>query len=166
MKKRNLRVLVLLVGFLVGMGCLGAVAQNDSATGTRSTLAATSEDESWRDDGWHQNEDDEFDEDQEEGFDEERELDWELAEQSLLASSIEFEAGVATDEVKTAVVTATLLLEHAEPTTAIDTLTKAIDKTTSPAVKRALQLKLVEAHIENDDESSAISIATRLLVGD
>ena len=167
MKKRNLGVLVLLAGFLVGIGCLGAVAQSDAVTGTRSTLTNTGEDESWRDDDWRGDEDEgDFDDEHEEDFDEQQELDWELAEQSLMAKSIEFETGVAKDEVKTAVVTATLLMEHGELKTTIDTLAKAIEKTNSPAVKRALQLKLAEAHIENDDEQSALTIATQLMVGE
>ena len=112
---------------------------------------------------------DDYDEDEEhheEGeFDFEQEIHWELAEQSLLRQSIELASAVAQDEVKTAVVAATLLTEHSELSMAIEVLNKAIAKTTSPQVQRALRLKLAEAYLENDDLAAAMGVA-RMMLGE
>ena len=125
------------------------------------------EDEDWDDEDEEDMDDEEWEEDDEEEYhDFEHEMEWALAEQSLHVDSIEFSAGVAKDEVKTAVVTATLLLDHAELPMAINALEKAIDKTSSPDVKRALRLKLAEAYLENDDRTAAIEVARTLLIGE
>ena len=126
MKNANWSVFGLLVmALLFGVCCLGATPQGGDSSKENAEVRVDNEPEG---DRWQDDEDWEDEEYGEEDPDEWRELDWEVAEQSLLAQSIELTTEVAKDEVKTAVVTATLLIEHAELTTAIDTLTKAINK--------------------------------------
>lgn len=106
------------------------------------------------------------DEHDEHPHDEHFELELAIAEQSRLIASIDFATEAAKDEVQTAVVAATLLMEHAETSAAIDALTKAIGSSSSLAVKRALKLKLAEAHLDHDEESSAIAVAVELMSGE
>ena len=178
---KNLRWLMVVFGaiFLV-ICCLGATPQNDVAADERTTPLTETRDtderepavnQEWEneepfDEDYEEEFNEEFDDEDEEDFDIEREIHWEMAEQSLLAQTIELTTDVAMDEVKTAVVSATLLVEHSELTSAIDALAKAIQKSSSPAVKRALRLKLAEAHLENDDPTSAIVIAKQLMIGE
>ena len=170
MKKMNQRILVpTLLTVFVGLCFLGVSQSGAADDEKQTTIADKSSDSKWPkdEDDWRDDEtDEEWEDGDEEDYDEEQELEWELAEQSLIAHSVELSADVAMDKVKTAVVAATLLLEHAEPAAAIDALLKAIEKADAPEIKRALRLKLIEAHLENDDSTSAINIATRLMVGE
>ena len=165
MKKTNLGMTAFLaVTLFLGVYCLGAAPQKDQPSNNRlAALNAHDEDsdlERWDDEAW---EDEEHDDDYDEEHDEGDEFQWELAEQALFQKNIEIASSVAKDEVKTVVVTATLLLEHAELSTTIKTLSKASEGSNSPAVKRALLLKLAEAHLENDDPTAAVAIANQLL---
>lgn len=161
MKKLKLRTCLLVSGLTLGICCLGAAPYGFAAGKTDETASVDAFDEQADVDSW---EDDEWEHDEE--FDEEHEIELYLAEQDVLTRSVELAVDVANDEVKTAVVTATLLLEHVDLNNAIDSLSKAVEQTNSKVVKRALQLKLAEAHLENDDPSSAIAIATQLMAGD
>lgn len=171
MKQVSRKVLVLIVFTLfIAIGLLD-VSQIGAAVGEESVKKPNDfKGRDWQDDESleERSQDEERDEDEseDEDYDENLELQWQLAEQSMIAQAIELSADAALDEVKTAVVAATLLLEHADLATAIDALQRAIEKTNSQTVRRALRLKLTEAHLENDDSTSAIAIATQLMTGD
>ena len=168
MKRLSLGILIVVSGFIFGICCLGAAPPSEGGDDAKAATSIQAEDnneletEQWVDED---GEEDEWEEGEEE-FDLDRELQWQVAEQEMMARSIALTTEVANDEVKTAVVTATLLIEHTELSTAIDSLTRAINKTSSSAVKRALRLKLAEAHLENDDLTSAVSVATLLMGGE
>ena len=136
---------------------------DDQAADDQAADDQAADDESADDWQWEGEGEDEHDE---HPHDEHFELELAIAEQSRLIASIDFATEAAKDEVQTAVVAATLLMEHAETSAAIDALTKAIGSSSSLAVKRALKLKLAEAHLEHDEESSAIAVAVELMSGE
>ena len=143
MKKLKRRIMiVVLFGLSVGIGCFGAglpgIARGDEKSIVANTSEELEDEDRWGGDDWGdeaRDADEDLDEDYDDDFEDMRELEWELVERKLFGETIQLSTDVARDEVKTVVFAANLLVEHAELPVAIDSLSKAIATSSSPAIK-------------------------------